>query len=182
RIARLTTTNDGRFLFRNVDPRIPILLLTKKPGEIVIEKKHPHSVTLTDHEGTMHFFQESVDETILNRDEQPSGTEAETMTSSLDLELAGDVSQLSEVIVTGFGAENKSALTGSVTQVRNPEFIAATSIEHALQGRVAGLMIQRQSGSPAGQANIMIRGLSSLSGGRGEPLYVIDGHPIGTSL
>lgn len=182
RIVKLTTTKDGRFLFRNINPGIPILLLTKKPGEIVIERKHAHSVTLNDSEVTMHFPQAIVEEGILIPGEEPTRIETETIRSNLDLQLAGDVSQLSEVVVTGFGAENKSTLTGAVTYVSNQELNAAPSIEHALQGRVAGVMIHPQSGNPSGQANIMIRGMSSLSGGRGEPLYVIDGHPVGTSL
>jgi outer membrane cobalamin receptor len=74
----------------------------------------------------------------------------------------------------------KMRLTGSVVVIRNNAdgLFASTSIENMLQGRVAGISVLPQTGNPGSQANIRIRGTSSLISGRSEPLYVVDGNPM----
>lgn len=185
RIVKLKTTKEGHFLFRNIDPKIPVLLLAKTPAEIVIKKKSTFSISLNDRDGTVLRPEPSEEVAVSLPEEQVVIPEEQQETSSLDINLESDVTQLSEIVVTGYGAEEKSAFAGAVVRVTENSaegLFAASAIENSLQGRVAGVIIQPQTGSPGGQANIMIRGLSSLSGGRGEPLYVIDGHPVGTSL
>ncbi|HEX6226018.1 MAG TPA: MG2 domain-containing protein, partial [Chryseolinea sp.] len=187
RIVKLKTTQEGHFLFRNIDPKIPVLLLSKKPGQIVINKNLNFSISLNDREGTV-TLPKGREEIALSApilEGQANITELPQDVSSLDVDLESDVAQLSEVVVTGYGVEEKRAFAGAVVRVTENSvegLFAASAVENSLQGRVAGIVIQPQTGSPAGQTNMMIRGLSSLSAGRGEPLYVIDGHVIGTSL
>jgi len=93
----------------------------------------------------------------------------------------GDVSggvtgELSEVVVTGYSSKRRS-MAGSIAVVTGAEvFSSATSIEQALQGRVAGLDIS-SSGVPGGASVVTIRGMASI-GSSSEPLYVIDGIPV----
>jgi TonB-dependent SusC/RagA subfamily outer membrane receptor len=59
---------------------------------------------------------------------------------------------------------------------------AYVSFENVIQGRVAGVQIQPQNANPGTVPGIILRGTSSLAGGRNEPLYVVDGIPVGNSL
>lgn len=93
--------------------------------------------------------------------------------------LKADSRSLNEVVVTGYGTTTKVRQTGSVTTVgaKDLELIPFTSVDKALQGRVAGLRSVGASGQPGAMQQIRIRGLGSITGSS-EPLYVIDGIPV----
>lgn len=96
--------------------------------------------------------------------------------STVDVAMAPDITQLSEVIVTGYGTQLKQDLTGNIAKVGG-EAIQNTPIstfEQALQGRAAGVLVTSQNGKLGQGMNIRIRGSSSISASN-EPLYVIDG-------
>jgi alpha-2-macroglobulin-like protein len=185
RTESIQTTPEGHFLFKNIDPTVPVLLLTRKPGEIVIQKELTYSISLNDQEGTV-LLPEASEAIAAAMNPAVSRKAEEVATESgLDMSLGADVSQLNEVIVTGYGVENKRALTGSIaTIVENSTegMVSSAAIENLMQGRVAGLSVQPQSGNPGAQSTLTIRGISSLAAGRTEPLYVVNGHPIGTSV
>jgi hypothetical protein len=63
--------------------------------------------------------------------------------STLNVELATDISQLEEVIVVGYGTQRKSDLTGSVSSVKASELTAfpVANAVQALQGRAAGVSV-----------------------------------------
>jgi|TARA_B110000908_G_scaffold67775_1_gene81890 hypothetical protein len=54
---------------------------------------------------------------------------------------------------------------------------SVSSFDQMLTGKLAGLQISQTSGGPGGNVNVVLRGVSSITGGN-EPLYVIDGFPI----
>ena len=86
---------------------------------------------------------------------------------------------LNEVLVVGYGTQNRKDVTGSIASVSS-EVIKnqpASNIESLLQGRAAGVQISSTSGAPGSNLNIRIRGGSSINAGN-EPLYVIDGIPL----
>lgn len=85
-------------------------------------------------------------------------------------------STLDEVVVIGFGEVKKSDLTGSVTHVKMGDVREApvTSIDEALQGRIAGADIMSTSGDPGSTTSIRIRGTRSITAGN-DPLIVVDG-------
>jgi len=89
---------------------------------------------------------------------------------------------LEEVVAVGYGTVKKSDLTGSVTSVKREDLNkgAITSVDQALQGRIAGVQISQTSSEPGGGLSIRVRGASSVNAGN-EPLYVIDGLPIDNS-
>jgi TonB-dependent starch-binding outer membrane protein SusC len=96
---------------------------------------------------------------------------------TLDIELKEDVSQLNQVVVTGYTSQRKADLTGSVAvvNVKDIKDIPSGNPMQALQGRVPGLYVEAD-GSPNGaNRKILIRGLNTL--GNTDPLYVIDGVP-----
>ncbi len=103
-----------------------------------------------------------------------------------NIALRPDIRQLSEVVVVGYGTQERRDLTGAVSSISAKEFQATanTTIEQGLQGRIAGVQVTQTSGQPGGSVNIRVRGWSSISAGN-EPLYVIDGVPFynwGTTL
>ncbi|HEY9045952.1 MAG TPA: TonB-dependent receptor [Ohtaekwangia sp.] len=99
--------------------------------------------------------------------------------STVDVVMQGDISQLDEVVVVGYGTQKKSDVTGSVSSVtaRDIKAIPITSMAQALQGRAAGVQVSQASNAPGGGVTIRIRGGNSIQGGN-EPLYVLDGYPI----
>lgn len=101
--------------------------------------------------------------------------------SVVDVQLATDVTQLSEVVVVGYGTQLKQDLTGNVVKVSGDAIqnVPVTSVEQAIQGRASGVLITAQNGKVGQGINIRIRGSSSISAGN-EPLYVVDGMIINT--
>lgn len=97
----------------------------------------------------------------------------------IDIALIPDIIDLSEVVFIGYGSQKKSDLTGAITSVSEKMLKAqpVSSIDQALQGKAAGVIIMQTSGSPAGGVSIMVRGASSIQASS-QPLYVIDGIPI----
>jgi TonB-linked SusC/RagA family outer membrane protein len=94
----------------------------------------------------------------------------------LTINLAYTTSDLSEVVVVGYGSQKKSDMTGAVGSV-SEDLIKerpSASLNQALSGRVQGVNVSVNSGRPGGRANIRIRGNTSVSISN-DPLYVIDG-------
>lgn len=89
-----------------------------------------------------------------------------------------DVAQrnLQEVVVTGYTIQNKRQVTGSVAKVSGNEIRLQPvgSFDKALQGKVAGVLSQSQSGQPGAAAVVTIRGKGSINGSN-TPLYIVDG-------
>ena len=87
--------------------------------------------------------------------------------------------ELEEVVVTGITTRNLKRSTSSTVVVSSDliEGVAVTSPDMALQGRVAGLRIVSNSGTPGSPTSIRIRGEGSLTGSN-SPLFVIDGVPV----
>ena len=97
--------------------------------------------------------------------------------TKLDVVLSPDESlAINEVVVIGYGQVKKNDLTGSVANVKMSEIKDApvTSIDQALQGRVAGVDIMSTSGDPSATTSIRIRGTRSITASN-EPLIVVDG-------
>ncbi len=102
--------------------------------------------------------------------------------TKIDVLLVPAVSALGEIVVTGYSAQKKREITSSITRVGSEDFNkgSITSPEQLIQGKVAGLSINKPGGDPNGSYNIRLRGLSTI-GANSQPLVVIDGI-IGGSL
>ena len=99
--------------------------------------------------------------------------------STVDVQLVPGDKTLSEVVVVGYGTQEKKDLTGAISSVSAKDIVKVpvSGLDQALQGQVAGLQISSSSGAPGGNTNITIRGVGSISGGN-EPLFVVDGFPV----
>lgn len=92
--------------------------------------------------------------------------------------LTVDTKTLEDVVVIGYGTSKKRDLTGAVAQVKSDEITLAPTNNpmQALQGKVAGLDITRESGQAGAGVNIQLRGNRSITA-NGAPLFIIDGMP-----
>eukprot|EP00975_Prorocentrum_lima_P063835 12893924-Prorocentrum_lima.AAC.1 len=89
---------------------------------------------------------------------------------------------LDELVVVGYGTMKKRDLSGAISQINADEVMKgnpASSINQALQGKIAGVMVNQNDGAPGGGINIQIRGINSF-GSSSQPLYVVDGVPFET--
>ena len=93
--------------------------------------------------------------------------------------LRDDAAVLNEVVVIGYGVAKKSDLTGSVTALKPDTKNKGVIVnpQDMMQGKIAGVNVNSNDGTPGGGAQIRIRGGSSLSGSN-DPLIVIDGMPM----
>jgi len=101
--------------------------------------------------------------------------------SLIDVSLVDEIGTLDEVVVTALGISREKKTLGYATQVVKGEQLndaPATNFVNNLSGKVAGVQIN-SSGTVGGSARIVIRGESSLSITGNQPLYIIDGVPIG---
>ncbi|MCL7765070.1 TonB-dependent receptor [Polaribacter sp. Z014] len=99
--------------------------------------------------------------------------------SKINVTLKNDTSVLDEIVVVGYGTQKKKELTGAVSQIKSDEIMktATSDLSSALQGQIAGVTVVASDGAPGSEANVMIRGLTSINGGN-KPLYVVDGIPF----
>lgn len=102
-----------------------------------------------------------------------------TSTSNVRITLANIASNLTDIVVIGYGTARRKDLTGSVSSIKEKDFnhgvIAAP--DQLLQGKVPGLEITNNNGQPGAATTIKIRGNNSIRASN-NPLYVVDGVPL----
>ncbi|RIV27175.1 TonB-dependent receptor [Fibrisoma montanum] len=152
------------------------------PGVTVVEKG-TNSGTTTDNNGAFSLRVRSGKSTLVFSFVGYLSRElAVDNQSSLTVSLSPDTKQLGEVVVVGYGTQEKKDLTGAIASVGSKDIqkLPVSGVDQALQGQVAGLQISQSNGAPGANTNILIRGIGSISGGN-EPLFVIDGYPVTNS-
>lgn len=84
--------------------------------------------------------------------------------------------ELEDVVVIGYGTKKRKDLTGAVTTLSSDSYKDQPVLNSAsaLQGRVAGVSVNNNSGAPGGGVKVRIRGANSVNAGN-DPLYVVDG-------
>ena len=98
---------------------------------------------------------------------------------NISIALTATNSELSAVVVVGYGTQKRTEVTGAISTVSGKTIteLPVPSVQQALQGRVPGLTVTN-NGSPGTSPLVRIRGISSISYAS-NPLYVIDGFPTG---
>ncbi|AHM63352.1 tonB-dependent Receptor Plug domain-containing protein [Flammeovirgaceae bacterium 311] len=98
--------------------------------------------------------------------------------TTLNVSLSPNIETLSELVVIGYGTQEKKDITGSVATVGGEEFVSRpnTQVASLIQGKAAGVQVLSPSGKPGAGLNIRIRGTNSINAGS-DPLYVVDGVP-----
>jgi TonB-linked SusC/RagA family outer membrane protein len=99
--------------------------------------------------------------------------------ATVDFALRPQAALLEPVVVTGYTAQRREAITGSVSSIEGTaaNVGVVTNVDQMVQGRAAGVQITQINGEPGAGSVVLIRGGSSISA-TNDPLYVIDGVPI----
>jgi TonB-dependent starch-binding outer membrane protein SusC len=97
--------------------------------------------------------------------------------TNINVTLASDSQTLSEVVVVGYGTQDKQDVTGAISSVKGSTFenLPVSSTQQALQGRTAGVNIVRSGGEPGNPGAIRVRGVGTMNDA--NPLIIIDGVP-----
>ncbi|MBO9731935.1 MAG: TonB-dependent receptor [Chitinophaga sp.] len=101
---------------------------------------------------------------------------------TINVSLSAGNKDLSEVVVVGYGTQNKKDLTGAVSKIAAKEIEnqPVASLESAIQGKTPGVVIESGSGKVGQGIKVRIRGTSSISA-NSQPLYVVDGMPVNST-
>ena len=97
--------------------------------------------------------------------------------TAIDISMLPDLTTLQEIVVVGYGTQEKRDVTGATSTVKAEEIIKRpiTRVEQALQGTTPGVVVSSSSGQPGTPLSVRIRGSNSITGNN-NPLYVIDGY------
>ncbi len=99
--------------------------------------------------------------------------------TSIDVSMSSNINQLDEVVVIGYGEKSRKLMTESIGTIQAKEIqqLPVASADAALQGRISGVQITNVDGTPGSPVAIRIRGVGTV--GNSQPLFVIDGIPVG---
>ena len=99
--------------------------------------------------------------------------------TSFNIVLYEDMQLLDEVVVVGYGVQNKRDVSTSISQIKSDELVdkPITDFRQALVGKMPGVQVSQTSGDPEGAVAIRVRGVSSATAGN-DPLYIVDGMPM----
>ncbi|MGV3504028.1 MAG: TonB-dependent receptor [Adhaeribacter sp.] len=99
--------------------------------------------------------------------------------TAIQVTLQEDSQSLKEVVVVGYGTQQRSSITSSVASVstKSIETQPLAGLDQALAGQAAGVQAAQRTGSPGGGVTVRVRGTGSIGAGN-EPLYVVDGFPM----
>lgn len=161
--GKVTSSEDGTSM-----PGINVVVKGTTTG-VATDVEGNYSINVPDRNGTLVFsFIGYITEeiSIANR-------------SLIDVSLKLEITNIKEVVVMGYGTQEKKDITGSVSRVKSQALESAPlyNLQQSLKARVSGVQITQNSGSPGGRIEMRIRGGNSMAGSN-DPLYVVDGFPV----
>lgn len=99
--------------------------------------------------------------------------------ASLNVVMEDDVTEMDEVVVTGYQEIKKTRMTGSAETVTSKDIVnkGYRNVDDILKGQLPGVATMSLSGRPGAQAQVRIRGINSLTGDS-DPMWIVDGMPM----
>jgi TonB-linked SusC/RagA family outer membrane protein len=163
--------------------------VTDESGELLIGAtvgvKGTENFTITDEKGNYKLTVKIGETIVASYMGYETAEVVYRQAANLTIRLQSSVKELDNAIVIGYGSKIRQEVTGSISEIKMDKITetqVSDSFESLLQGKVAGMNIQLNSGEPGSKPVIIIRGLAAVSRGDAsavsEPLYVIDGVPI----
>jgi TonB-dependent starch-binding outer membrane protein SusC len=152
------------------------------PGVSIVERG-TNNGTVTDADGNYQIVVASGESVLVF---SFVGTKTQQMIvgdqSQISIVLESDIETLGEVVVVGYGTQEKKDITGAVASVKSEDFNRGiiNSPEQLLQGKVSGVNVTSASGEPGGPLAISIRGVGGVRTGS-TPLFVVDGFALDNS-
>lgn len=171
--------NEARIKFENAFALIKGQVVDANNGPIPgVNVKSEKNHTVTDGDGKFQIVS-NINETLIFSAIGfiPKSVVVESATSSLKVVLMEEKNDLNEVVVVGYGTQNKKFVTGSIVSISGSSInnMPVSNISNALAGRLAGLVVLSPSGLPGVGSAIRVRGTTSYTSQ--DPLYVIDDVP-----
>ena len=163
-ITGTVTTDDGEVL----------------PGVSIVAKEVKSMGTVTDFDGIFQLkVPNKVKTLVISYVGFATQEVAITDKKIINVVLKVDSNELEEVVVIGYGTQRRADVTGAIASVKAEELDRTVNmnIADALQGKVAGVKVSTEDGTPGGAFKINIRGAAAITGST-QPLYVVDGFPI----
>jgi TonB-dependent starch-binding outer membrane protein SusC len=155
-------------------------LQTPMAGVNVIVKGSTNGTT-TDADGKYALYAEDKDVLVFSFIGYTSIEMSVSGRSVIDIALQEDSKSLNEVVVNaGYWQVNEKEQTGNISRLIAEEIMRQpiNNPLQAIQGRMAGVFVQQNSGVPGGGFKIQIRGQNSLREDGNDPLYIVDGVPF----
>lgn len=149
------------------------------PGANVIIKGTTQG-TVTDIEGNYTITVSSPEDVLVFSFVGYISEEVEVGSQSvINMALMPDVTALDEIVVVGYGSQNRRDVTTSIATIKSGELvdIPVSDFRQALGGKLPGVQILQTSGDPGGKVSIRVRGVTSATAGN-DPLYIVDGVPL----
>lgn len=148
------------------------------PG-VTVTVKETNEATYTDDEGTFSIAAEQGETLVFSLIGYSAQEIAIDARSSFNVVMEPTTSDLDEVVVIGYGTQQRRAITGSISNVDAGALkdVPVGQFSQKLQGRIAGVQISQTTGRPGQGMAVRIRGAASMNAGN-SPLYVVDGQPI----
>lgn len=145
------------------------------PGVTIVEKETQNG-TITDVDGKFSISLSSSNASIVvsfigyQKQEIPIRGR-----SVIEVKLEVEATDLSEIVVIGYGTQKKKVVTGAIANVTSDEINSTPvlRIDQAMQGRTSGVQVTNLSGQPGEAPTIRIRGAGTT--GNADPLYIVDG-------
>ncbi len=154
------------------------------PG-VTVKVKNKNTTKITDANGDFSIDVEDDDVLVLSYIGFKRKEVAVKGLQTLRITLEEDESQLKDVVVIGYGTQNRRENPNSISTVKGTELQnkPSASIEGLLQGLVPGLLVQNNSGMPGARSNVQLRGIAAFSNSANSnvvstPLFIIDGVPL----
>jgi TonB-linked SusC/RagA family outer membrane protein len=99
--------------------------------------------------------------------------------SVINIQLKVGNTSLADIVIIGYGQQNKANVTSAVTTVKSEDFVKGpvTDAGELLKGKVAGLAVSNPSGDPNAQSQIILRGTNTIGGANTGVLVIVDGVP-----
>ncbi|MDR0762960.1 MAG: TonB-dependent receptor [Bacteroidales bacterium] len=144
--------------------------------QVIVQGSQPMVYTITDGNGTFSInVPQGYDNLTFNALGRNSKTIAVGNATNINVQLSAGSQSLDAVVVVGYGTMKKSDVTGAVASVKGADLqkAPAGNLTQALQGRVAGVTVNANSGQPGSEATVRIRGIGTLN--NSSPVYVVDG-------
>ena len=153
------------------------------PGVTVVPKGSLSSGVVTGNDGRYKILVDPGVKTLVFSSVGYGIQEAPIQGETLQVSLVAGNSTLNEIVVIGYGTARKKDLTGAIAVVNEKDFQkgSITTPEQMIAGKVPGVSIISNGGSPGSGSTIRIRGGSSLNASN-DPLIVIDGVPLDNDL
>ncbi len=180
--AQTNVTVKGKVVDKATGSALPgVSVVIEKPKKLVTQTNLDGEFTITATSGTaitFSFIGYTTQQVILKPNQ-----------NDLRIALSENVNAIDEVIIVAYQPRSKQTTTGATTTIDKKDIsdVPVSNIEQLLQGKVAGLNIQNNTGAPGFRGSVQVRGLSTLNvtGSGSEsflqptsPLYIIDGVPL----